>query len=175
MKSQIKSRYKLMGMLAVMALLLLPFGGLMVGAQNGEAVTIDLVADDLTFDTTEITVPAGAEVAINFDNQDGSPHNFALYADAPAQEPVFVGEIVTGGQAVEYRFTAPDEPGTYFFRCDVHPSTMTGDFIVTGATGTPAPDGTATAAPANPCSTGTAQPRSSPGVRVVPGLGSAIL
>ncbi len=159
MKSQIKSRYKLMGMLAVMALLLLPFGGLMVGAQNGEAVTIDLVADDLTFDTTEITVPAGAEVAINFDNQDGSPHNFALYADATAQEPVFVGEIVTGGQAVEYRFTAPDEPGTYFFRCDVHPSTMTGDFIVTGATGTPAPDGTATAAPAEtPAQTGTAQP-----------------
>ncbi|HVN74616.1 MAG TPA: hypothetical protein VMT44_08495 [Methanoregula sp.] len=29
-----------------------------------------------------------------------------------------------------YRFTAPETPGTYYFRCDVQPSVMNGEFIV---------------------------------------------
>jgi len=35
------------------------------------------------------------------------------------------------GATTTYTFTAPSTPGTYFFRCDVHPETMTGQFIVT--------------------------------------------
>jgi plastocyanin len=40
-----------------------------------------------------------------------------------------VGEIITGPATINYTFTAPSEPGTYYFQCDVHPS-MNGDFIV---------------------------------------------
>jgi N-methylhydantoinase B len=38
-----------------------------------------------------------------------------------------------GGLGVSrvYRFTAPSVPGTYFFRCDFHPVTMSGTFVVT--------------------------------------------
>ncbi|MHB8052837.1 MAG: cupredoxin domain-containing protein [Methanoregula sp.] len=43
---------------------------------------------------------------------------------------MFSGAIITGGQDITYRFTAPAAPGTYFFRCDVHPSVMKGTFIV---------------------------------------------
>ncbi|WP_261597588.1 cupredoxin domain-containing protein [Methanoculleus formosensis] len=99
-------------------------------ATGGEAVTIDLTADIMAFDTETITVPAGAEVTVNFDNQDdGIPHNLAVYTDSSAATAIFVGDTVTGPVETTYTFTAPSEPGTYYFRCDVHPE-MNGDFVV---------------------------------------------
>jgi cytochrome c oxidase subunit II len=92
---------------------------------------IDLVAQNLAFNQTTITVPAGAEVMINFDNKDnGIPHNFSLYTDSTASKAIFVGQIITGPSTITYAFAAPTAPGTYFFRCDVHPTMMTGTFIV---------------------------------------------
>jgi plastocyanin len=38
---------------------------------------------------------------------------------------------VTGPTTTTYTFTAPSTPGSYFFRCDVHPTQMTGTFVVT--------------------------------------------
>jgi plastocyanin len=98
---------------------------------SGNAVTIDLVAKNIAFDLSTITVPAGAQVTVNFDNQDsGIPHNFAVYTDSSASTPIFVGQIITGPKTATYTFTAPATPGSYFFRCDVHPTIMTGTFIV---------------------------------------------
>jgi len=57
------------------------------------------------------------------------PHNIAIYTDDSAAESLFVGELVTGPKQVTYEVGALD-PGTYFFRCDVHPTTMTGTFVV---------------------------------------------
>lgn len=96
-----------------------------------EDVVVELVARNLSFGTGTITVPAGASVALSFDNQDsGTPHNFALYDTPAAANGISVGEIITGPSTTTYEFTAPDEPGEYFFRCDVHPSTMTGTLTV---------------------------------------------
>jgi plastocyanin len=78
-----------------------------------------------------ITVPAGKSITVNFDNQDsGIPHNFAVYTNSSATSPIFVGDNITGPARITYTFTAPSTPGTYFFRCDVHPTQMTGAFIV---------------------------------------------
>jgi plastocyanin len=100
-------------------------------AGTGNSVTIDLVAKNIAFDKSTITVPAGAQVTINFDNQDsGIPHNFALYTDSSAKTSIFVGEIITGPKTTTYTFTAPTTPGNYFFRCDVHPTQMKGTFVV---------------------------------------------
>lgn len=98
-------------------------------SNGGEPVTVDLTADNLAFDKNSITVPAGSQVTINFDNLENVPHNFALYETSSATGSIFVGEVITN-ETITYEFTAPSEPGTYFFRCDVHPLTMTGDFIV---------------------------------------------
>jgi plastocyanin len=100
--------------------------------ETGEQrVTVDLAAEDVAFDKSTITVPAGAEVTVNFDNRDaGIQHNFAVYETDAAQNSIFVGELVTGPTRTTYTFTAPSKPGTYFFRCDPHPTTMNGDFIV---------------------------------------------
>jgi plastocyanin len=83
----------------------------------------------MAFDKGTITVSAGAKVTINFVNQDSVPHNFGLYTDSSASKSIFVGQIVSAS-SVTYNFTAPTTPGTYFFRCDVHPQLMTGSFIV---------------------------------------------
>ena len=93
-----------------------------------QSVTIDLVAQRMAFDQKNITVPAGASVTMNFTNKDSIPHNFALYTDSSASTPIFVGQIISSSSIV-YKFTAPTTPGNYFFRCDVHPTTMTGTFV----------------------------------------------
>jgi glucose/arabinose dehydrogenase/plastocyanin len=96
----------------------------------GAATTVNISADNLAFDTGTITVPAGAEVTMVFDNQDdGVPHNVAVYDSPLRAEQIFVGEIIDGPAEITYTFTAPEEPGTYYFQCDVHPD-MNGDFIV---------------------------------------------
>ncbi|HWQ21068.1 MAG TPA: cupredoxin domain-containing protein [Methanotrichaceae archaeon] len=97
----------------------------------GQNVTIGLTAQGMAFNTSTITVPAGATVTMNFNNMDsGVPHNFAAYTDSSASKSIFVGQIINGPKTTTYTFTAPSAPGTYFFRCDVHPTTMTGQFIV---------------------------------------------
>jgi plastocyanin len=93
--------------------------------------TIELTAANIKFDKSTITVPAGKPVIISFTNQDaGIPHNFAVYTDSSASQSIFTGEIITGKASTTYTFTAPTARGTYFFRCDVHPTLMTGQFIV---------------------------------------------
>jgi len=95
-------------------------------------VTIALIAQNLAFNMSTITVTAGASVTINFDNKDtGFLHNFSLYNDSSAAPPaIFQGQLVTGPATATYTFTAPTKVGTYFFRCDIHPTMMTGIFIV---------------------------------------------
>lgn len=97
---------------------------------NGESVSVDLSADNIAFDKDEITVPAGSMVTIVFNNEEAIPHNFALYETSAASTGIFVGEVITGPQVIEYEFMVPSMPGDYFFRCDVHPTVMTGTFIV---------------------------------------------
>jgi len=97
---------------------------------TGNATVVNLTAENIAFDTDTITVPAGVNVTVVFNNQDdGVPHNFAVYDSSLRSERIFVGEIITGPATTNYTFTAPSEPGTYYFQCDVHPS-MNGDFIV---------------------------------------------
>src|ERR1039457_1754943 len=101
---------------------------------TGPSVTIDLIAQNLTFDKSSITVSAGAVIAINFTNKDpGISHNFALYTDSGASKSLFIGKTISspsGASTTTYKFTAPAANGTYFFRCDIHPTMMTGNFIV---------------------------------------------
>jgi len=96
------------------------------------AVVVNLTAKQMAFDVGTITVPPGAYITLHFTNSDtGIPHNVAVYDSAAAQTVIFQGAIVTGPAIVDYTFFGPSAPGTYFFRCDVHPTSMTGSFVVT--------------------------------------------
>jgi plastocyanin len=98
---------------------------------SGQTVTINLAAQNIAFDQSTITVPAGASVTVVFNNKEGIPHNFAVYTDSSATKSIFIGATVTGPTTKIYTFTAPATPGNYFFRCDIHALQMTGKFVVT--------------------------------------------
>lgn len=95
-------------------------------------ITINISASGLAFDKNKIEVTVGSDVLIVFENKDRVRHNVAIYTNSSASTPIFVGEIFSGPETKSYRFTAPSSPGVFFFRCDVHPTTMTGEFIVYG-------------------------------------------
>lgn len=98
------------------------------------AQQIAIVAKDLLFDRDEITVEPGSQIVVSFDNQDnGVPHNWALYESREAAEggaQPLAGSAIESGPTVQKIVFDPPEPGTYFFRCDIHPTTMFGDFTV---------------------------------------------
>ena len=94
-------------------------------------VAVRIVAKDLKFDKSTIRASASAPVTVTLDNQDaGVLHNIAFYTNASATQPIFVGEVFPGVLARDFNFRAPDSPRNYIFRCDVHPDTMKGSFIV---------------------------------------------
>ena len=92
---------------------------------------IEIVAENNKFNKEEITVKAGQKVTLVFKNNDnGIPHNVAVYESKSAENVIFKGEVFSGVKTMTYTFTAPETPGEYFFRCDVHPITMTGTLVV---------------------------------------------
>lgn len=94
------------------------------------ATVLEVVAKNLQFSPRNLSAPAETEVLLRFDNQDaGVLHNVAFYTDNRAGTQIFVSELFAGPGTRDESFTTP-EAGTYFFRCDVHPDTMTGQFTV---------------------------------------------
>jgi plastocyanin len=79
-------------------------------------VVVKLSAYNSRFDTSTLSVPAGATYAIDFDNRDGVPHNVAI-VNGPAGSS---GEIFSGPGSRLYVFPGLAK-GTYAFHCDVHP------------------------------------------------------
>jgi copper-containing nitrite reductase len=91
---------------------------------------LEIGVENAAFDTNCLAAPGGKKFTITFDNRDpGVPHNVAIYTDESAATPLFQGEVVTGPKTLTYQVGSLD-PGTYFFRCDIHPTTMTGALVV---------------------------------------------
>ena len=102
-------------------------------AASGEpsAATVELAVGtdagaELKFEPAEVTAPAGAVVALTFENQSTVPHNLTF--QAPIN--VATATIVAPGASETVEFTAP-EAGEYPFVCTLHPG-MDGTLIVDG-------------------------------------------
>ena len=85
-------------------------------------------AKNLKFSTSTLAAPADKPFQIAFDNQESAPHNVAIYRDRAATDKVFVPDPFSGPAVVTYDVPAL-APGTYSFRCDVHPD-MSGELTV---------------------------------------------
>jgi plastocyanin len=81
---------------------------------------IQLSANNLKFSTPALNAPAGKTFQIQFNNQEGAPHNVAIYEDQSMSEKVFGQDPFGGPKTVTYQ-VGPLTAGSYVFRCDVHP------------------------------------------------------
>lgn len=120
--------------------------GLMLAACGGAEpagpapVTIDVTGyDEFRFDPAEITVEAGAEVTLNFQNAGALEHNWLLVSQAvdvasATEADALAGAntgVIGAGQSTTITFTAPPA-GTYTIVCTVPGHAvggMTGRFI----------------------------------------------
>jgi plastocyanin len=101
---------------------------------GGGPVEVTVVARNLQFDKRTLTANAGASFAVTLDNQDaGVLHNIAFYSARAATQPLVpgqsVGELFAGAAQRTLTFTPP-RAGSFFYRCDVHPDSMTGTLTV---------------------------------------------
>lgn len=102
-------------------------GGGAVAVVDGIA---EISADDLEFDASTITAPAGQPFTVAFTNLDGVPHNFSVYVEEGG-ELIVAGDIINDGQTDEVEVEGLSA-GEYFFVCDLHPGEMKGTIVVEG-------------------------------------------
>ena len=89
-------------------------------APSVAADALQITAKDLKFSTDRLEAPADEAFQIAFTNEEGAPHNVAIYKTEAASEKILAEPPFGGPKSVVYN--VPAQPaGTYFFRCDVHP------------------------------------------------------
>lgn len=98
------------------------------GDATGNGTTLQVSAFDFGFEPATISLDAGEEITLDFDNTGDAPHTFT-------SEDLDVDIRTSAGGGGTQTFTAPED-GTYSFRCTIHPDRMTGEVIVgTGGPG----------------------------------------
>jgi plastocyanin len=100
---------------------------------------IDVGAVDFAFEPKDASVAAGGKVTVT--NKGQAPHTMTL-----DDVDLDTGSIDPGANA---ELTAPDAPGSYSYRCTVHPARMRGVLVVLGRD-TDDPNAQAAAPPAAP-------------------------
>ena len=98
-------------------------------ASAGGSITIKASGSTLKFDTNTLSAAAGA-VTIVFDNQDGGiPHNISVHEGSDAKGTTLgKTDLETGPVKQELKLNL--KAGSYYFQCDVHPTTMKGTLTV---------------------------------------------
>ena len=88
------------------------------GGGGGNAIAV--TAANTQFDTNQIDLPANSDVKLTFVNKDTLPHNLSIYTDSSAADKLFGFDFFTGPATKEFTIP-PLAPGSYYFKCDVHP------------------------------------------------------
>jgi plastocyanin len=86
------------------------------------AKEVDVGAVDFAFEPKDASVAPGGKVTVT--NRGQAPHTMTL-----DDKNLDTGNIAPGASA---ELTAPDEPGSYSYRCTVHPARMRGVLVVLG-------------------------------------------
>jgi plastocyanin len=83
------------------------------------------------FDTQCLAVDGGKSATVTFENQDaGVAHNWDLFQDSGYTKSIAATQLVPGPSKETAKLPSL-KPGTYYFHCDAHPTTMTGQLFVT--------------------------------------------
>jgi plastocyanin len=91
------------------------------GGDTGGGSGTELSAVDNSFEPSEISAPAGAEVTVTFTNEGNNSHTFS------SEEASFDSGTVEAGASTEVTFTMPD--GETPFQCNIHGAAMGGTLV----------------------------------------------
>ncbi len=95
---------------------------------NPSGTTLTVVAQGTKFNTDCLAAPANQPFTINFDNKDQVAHNIQILESHSATSALFDAEIIpTGTKTLNVNAL---RPGTFAFHCKIHPSQMSGTFVV---------------------------------------------
>jgi plastocyanin len=98
------------------------------GAGGGQQVMIS--ADSLDgFSTDTLSAPAGSVTIVFQNNDQGVPHNFALFDSPDSPDNLIDATDIEAGPSTQ-QLTVDLEAGQYYYHCDVHPTTMKGVLTV---------------------------------------------
>ena len=93
---------------------------------SGTSLTI--AAQGTKFDKDCLAAPADRPFTVNFDNKDQTVHNLMILESHSASEALFdAGTIPHGIRTLNVPAL---KAGTFAFHCKIHPSAMSGTFIV---------------------------------------------
>ena len=96
-------------------------------------VVLDIAAVGLAFDTNCLVADAGKPFTVTFNNPDAVAHNFDLMVEAAGAQ-IGATELKPGPGTEQLKVDTLD-PGTYYFQCDAHPTSMFGNLVVVKAKG----------------------------------------
>jgi plastocyanin/heme-degrading monooxygenase HmoA len=109
-------------------------------AENGESPAPGAEGDaivsmgDNFFDPNDITVATGAETTFQLTNNGNAVHNMRIAGEDGEyntdDDTVSDPDVVSGGDTAALDWTAPAGAGEIIFRCDFHPTEMTGTLTV---------------------------------------------
>jgi plastocyanin len=96
--------------------------------------TLHVGMRDFTFALDKSSIPPATAVDVTADNGGEAPHTITFYTDAQYTQKVTGGDsgTVNAGASKAFSFTPPDGATVLFFRCEVHPTQMTGQIDVKG-------------------------------------------
>jgi plastocyanin len=105
------------------------------GAGAGEqgcpaaSTSLKIVASNTKFDTDCLAGTADQPLTLSYENKDPITHGFVLLESHSSAEPIFRVDVFTGPKTQSFTIPA-QKPGTYAFHCQVHPTQMSGTFVV---------------------------------------------
>ena len=99
------------------------------GAEVGEEMEIHVVFTDNAFGPSEVTIPAGARVKFEYENQGTAIHNMMIQSQETEGQLFQSPTIVNPGDDGEFEGTFTT-PGTLSFICVYHQPDMTGTLTV---------------------------------------------
>jgi plastocyanin len=121
--------YLLIPIVAIAILAGVNKGGAAAPAATSSAPTgPTLIAQNVQFTTSSLSLPANQPITLHFENKDSAAHNVGIY-DKKGGKELFRGNPITGPTTTDYKINSL-KPGTYYFQCDIHPESMNGSVTV---------------------------------------------
>jgi plastocyanin len=100
------------------------------GTPAAGAKVVEVIADAEAFNRNSIEVTAGQQFTVNLVNMDTVSHTFDIYTEEGGEEIAGVEPSPVRAGNTSTLTTTIEEPGEYYFQCDIHPTTMNGTLTV---------------------------------------------